>query len=384
MITRIYRLPLGLSVILLLTGCWDKIEIEDRGFIVATAIDQAPERKLKVTYQMVVPKAMQNKSSEGGPEEPFFNLSAVANTLFLATRDMSNTSSRPPYLEHNRVILLSEKLSREGDIGNVLDLLVRDSETRRAAKVMVTKGEAAQILSIRPRLESLPAQYIDSTAENPRKTGSITPPTNIGDVHRFLLRKASFAMPVIAGFPDDHKIMLSGAAVFHGKDNRLRGFLNAEETTSRNLITGSIKSTAIETKLEDDYIVYEVKKLKRRIRANTASPRHPVFDIDIETQGNLGESHLELSVLDHSLIQKSEQAFERKIVQMTEEVIRKLQSEYKSDILGLGEFLDKNHHRIWEQIEPDWEDGEQLFSNCEVRVHVRVEAAFVGSILKTE
>ena len=52
-----------------LAGCWDRIEIEERGFVVGTALDAAEDGQIKLTFQIVVPTQMKGSSgqkNEGG------------------------------------------------------------------------------------------------------------------------------------------------------------------------------------------------------------------------------------------------------------------------------------------------------------------------------
>ena len=65
--------------------CWDRIEIEERGFVVGTALDAAEDGQIKLTFQIVVPTQMKGSSgqkNEGG--SPFINLSSTADSVFKA------------------------------------------------------------------------------------------------------------------------------------------------------------------------------------------------------------------------------------------------------------------------------------------------------------
>ena len=56
-----------LSILMFLTGCWDRIEIEERGFVIAVAIDSEKENKILLTQQLINPKSMNGSSnSQGG------------------------------------------------------------------------------------------------------------------------------------------------------------------------------------------------------------------------------------------------------------------------------------------------------------------------------
>lgn len=368
--------------LLLAAGCWDRVEVEQRGFVIGAAIDLLEDEQLRLTYQFGVPGGMKTAGGQSR-QLPYMNISSEAHTVFKAARQMANETSRPPYLEHNRIIILSEAVAKSGSLGDVLDPFIRDAETRRAAKVMVAAGEASELLSFRPPNEVLPAQYIDSAAENPDKSEAITPPTNIGDVHGFLLRHASFALPKIT--LEHNRVLTSGAAVFNGYDHQMRGFLNNEETTGRNFITGELKAGALEVRVDGEHLVFEIKKHKRRLRADISEPTRPEFDVTIEVEGNLGESHLEnRSVLSPELLKEAERKAEQEVLRLTDTVIRKVQQTYKSDIFGMSEHLYENHYAVWQQLKDNWDHGVNYFSTCTIRVQPKVKLRVVGSIQKAE
>ncbi|WP_373231193.1 Ger(x)C family spore germination protein [Cohnella sp.] len=370
-------------IAMLLTGCWDRVESEERGFVVGAAIDTAVEKKLKLTFQFVVTSAFQGKG-EGGKQggDAFLNVSMEGHTLFKALRDMSTQTSRSPYLQHNRIILVSEEMARKGDLGKALDLFIRDHEMRRITKVMIAEGEASPILGIKPSYEKLPVLYIDSIAENPYKSSKILSPTIIGKVYGFLLGKASFAIPRIAKMKD--KVEVAGAAIFKGSNKRMVGFLNENETMGLNFFTGKIKGGGLELKLNNQYVVFEIKGSKRTLDADVSDPEHPVFNINIFTEGNVAESSTSLDFLDPKVIAEVQAKTVEKIKSLTEDTVEKLQKDYKTDALGLGTFLKQEHYRAWQKIEKDWDQGNNLFSKCVIRVHVKVKMRIIGAIIETE
>ncbi len=375
----IIRTAGALAALIAITGCWDRVEIEDRGFVVGSAIDEGEDGNFELTFQYIVPNEMQGKSSEGGntAATPFQNVSSSAATLFKAARKMSNDTSRPPYLEHNKIILISDRLARSGKFKEVLDLFVRDPEMRRAAKVLIAVGRAKDLLNIKPPIETLPVQYINSTSENPDKSESIVPPTTMGLVHRFLLEDHSFTIPRISRL--DNKITLSGAAVFDS-DKKLKGFLNGEETSGRNYFSGTIKAGALEIELNGKPMVFEVKSASRKIRANVSDPESPVFTVNVNVEGNVGETYTNADLLDPEVIREIESRAGDRVKDIMYSVLEKLQKQYKADVLGLGDHLNEQHHRTWKKIKNDWDRGDHLFSKCRVVINVDTRLRIIGAI----
>lgn len=53
-----------MSMIFLLTGCWDSRELTDIGFVVALAIDKGEKKNIRVTVQIVNPANTSNSPGE--------------------------------------------------------------------------------------------------------------------------------------------------------------------------------------------------------------------------------------------------------------------------------------------------------------------------------
>ncbi len=66
---RLCLLP-AVLVVIPLAGCWDRVEIEDRGFVVGAALDLpdegTEENKIKLTNQFVVPSGLGAPSQASG------------------------------------------------------------------------------------------------------------------------------------------------------------------------------------------------------------------------------------------------------------------------------------------------------------------------------
>lgn len=366
------------------TGCWDRVEIEERGFVVGTALDSAEQGQVKLTFQIAVPTQMKGGSgqkNEGG--SPYINLSSTASSVFKAARKMSNEISRPPYLAHNQIIVISDALAGTKHLGEVLDLFVRDPENRRASNIMVSQGDASEILSINPKIETLPVQYIRSTQENPDKSESITPPTNMGELHDLLLSKTSYALPRVQK-TDDNRISTAGAAVFNGENHKFMGYLNKDETTGRNMIQGTIKTASLELFLGSKELVVEVREFNRVIKVRTDKQGLPIFDLDISVRSTIGESELEGTELTEQLNREIKRKAEKKILQLVSQVVKKSQMDYKSDFLGFGDKLYEQQYALWKKYREDWDRGENIYGKCTINTTVDVKIRTIGTITNTK
>ncbi|MEK5443468.1 Ger(x)C family spore germination protein [Fredinandcohnia sp. FSL W7-1320] len=398
---KLMKLSGILCILLSVTGCWDRVEIEERGFVIGAAIDTTEENpddsfenlpnnarkeNYKLTYQYVVPASIQGSGggqSEGGSAggSPFFNVSSEGKTIFQITRQLSTQVGRSPYLQHVKIIVLSEELSKQGYLYDALDFFVRDHEMRRVAKVMVTNGKAIDALQVDPKNEPMPIMFLESITQNTVKTAKMLPPTNLGDVHENLLIGTSFVIPRLV--VDNKNAAISGAAVFDSQDQKLVGTLNDKETIGLNFILGDIEGGVLEFLMKDQYFAVEVKQAKTKIVTNALDKNQMKFSIEINSEGNIGESYGNLNLLEPKVLAEIEKKAEQEIELIVNQVIEKLQKEYKVDVIRLGEHLKQDHYQVWESVKDDWDKGENYFSNSVIDLKVNFTLREIGSSVET-
>ncbi len=57
---------LSLCGIILLSGCWDRVEINDLAIITAAAIDATDDNQIELSLQVFIPKALGSGGGQGG------------------------------------------------------------------------------------------------------------------------------------------------------------------------------------------------------------------------------------------------------------------------------------------------------------------------------
>jgi len=397
---KLYKSIWIFCLLFLVTGCWDQNEIEERGFVIGAAVDMVEEQtddsggemfekelgnKYKLTYQFVVPGNFTGGGggqSGGGASEgkPFLNLTAEGTAIHQITRRMATETSRKPYLEHIHLIVLSEELSRKGHLKDVMDFFVRDHEMRRVAKVMVSEGEARKTLEISPQHEKMPVLFIESLSENIVKHSTSLPPINIGDVHRYLLKGNSFAIPRIV--VKNNKGALLGAAIFNSQGQKMIGTLNESETLGMNFITEKAKSAILEFLMNGQLVAFEIKSAKSQIEADVSDKDQIKFTVKINVEGNVGELYGDLALENQSVLSEIEEKTAKEIERITDRVIDKVQKKYKADVFELGAYLKQEYYKTWKQVNKEWDKGGNYFSKSVIDVQVNVEVRQIGASIK--
>ncbi|AFH61824.1 Ger(x)C family spore germination protein [Paenibacillus caseinilyticus] len=392
------RRALSLSLVLImplaLTGCWDRIEIDQRGFVVGVGIDRSTAKtvtrqtsggtdKYAGTYQIVVPSGLkQGNTQSGGGSKAYFNLTASENSMHSLTGKLSTKTSRAPYFEHLKLIIISAEVARGKEFADILDFFLRDNEMRRNVKIMVSDGRAEDVLNVKPLSENMPVNYIESASKNKRKSNFMLPVTRIGDLHEYLLTQESYTVQKISSYRDG--ISLTGAALFDGETNRLLGFLTGEETQGLNFLKQEVEGGIVETEMYGNTVDLEVERAKRQIKVDWPPGGKPVFSVYIQVEGSLGKSFAKLDLTNSPTLTDIEAKLGAKVTDTCTKLLAVLQKKYGRDAVGLGSHLRENHYRQWTAIQNNWEKGDKLFREVEVRVQTDVKIRRIGSINANE
>jgi len=378
----------------LLTGCWDRVEIEDRGFTIGAAIDleenlgneedKNEQHVYQGTYQLVVPGGLGQGTGQGGGQETAYqNLSTVSDSLFEQIRDLAKETSRTPFFAHLEMIIVSDDVAKvPGAFSNIMDLFLRDHEMRRGVKVLISKGNAGDVLKVEPKPENLPVMFLDSIIENAVKNPQMLQEVRIGTVHEYLASNNSFVIPKIE--MNGERVDSEGAAVIHGHNDTMVDFISGKTTEGLNFIKGDYKGGLVKAKIDENLVVYEIKNAKSTVEVNTDDKNKIKFHIIIQTEGTIGESFKRFDYTKPKNIEKVQNAMEDEIKKTAETTVEKLRDDLKVDALGLGGYVQRKNYALWKMICDDWDHGDNYFSKSEIAIEVNAIIRAPGSIIQIE
>jgi len=383
---------LHIIVTLLLSGCWNRRELNELAIAVAAGVDWVDGR-YRLTVQVAIPGQVTAKRS-GGPQAPATLYTAEGDTIFEAARRMTQISPRKIYFSHLRMFLMDEAMAREG-IAKVLDLLSRDHEFRPDFYLVVTKGATAEeTLKIMTSMETIPANKLYESLQISEKTWSPSMAVTLDELINDLISIGKHPVLtglVITGNRDVGKtrknienietpsqLKYSGLAVF--KYDKLVGWLNERDSRNYRLVTGNVKSSVgfIPCKDKDEgKIIVETLRTQAKMKGSMVNGR-PEMDVKIRMEGNIGA--VECSGLDLSqpaTVKELEAEMEEDLKRSLESVVDKVQKDLKVDIFGFGEALRRSHPREWREMKEAWND--RYFPNLETHIHVDYKIRRTGT-----
>ncbi|MBP1932102.1 Ger(x)C family spore germination protein [Ammoniphilus resinae] len=374
-------------VLLLLSGCWNRRELNELAIAMAYGFDKEGDQYL-VTTQVVVPSEVASKTT-GGNLIPVVVYQAKGATLFEAIRKMTLLSPRKIYASHLRMLVIGEELAKEG-ISEALDFISRDHENRTDFFVTVARNQKAEdILKVTTILEKIPAnqmyQALQTSADAWAPSAHITLDQLIAD----LISKGKEAVltgiekegPLKVGESKDNvqkidpptRLTYTTLAVFKG--DRLVGWLTENESKAYNYIHNDVKSTVGHLPCTNGgKVTVEVIRSKSKLKGKVINGI-PQIEIDVRTEDSVGEANCEIDLTKTETIEHLEKTAEKGLKDMITKTVAEAQK-YKVDIFGFGEEINRSNPDYWKKVKDHWD---QEFEKLEVKVNVDVNILRVGT-----
>ena len=403
----LYRQLWIIILCILLTGCWDNMEIQNRGYIIGISVDkttpipkgfeeeeeykqeipleevplQKGESQYAYTIQIPILAMAKNKAAGGGggggdAVEATWNLTILGNSFMQANRTLATRLDYPPYYEHLQTIVLSDEVAREG-ISKPLDLFLRDHEMRRRTRIFVIEGEAKKVLDVIPKIDDYPSLYLAKLPNSSKLTSRIPHLVDLGVVSESIHGGNDFILPRIT--VTKNEIRNAGLAVFKGE--KMVGWLDEIHTIYAKWIRDLVKGGIImieDPRSEEGILVLEVKKAKTKVRP-LVTEEQINMKIDVKATFNLAEkfgSH-HSDALDNEYIKEMEAKTEQYMKNQIKNTIKHVQKEFGADIFLFNVQMQRYEPKVWELVKDDWED---IFKQIDPEVIVKVKIKQIGTM----
>ncbi len=349
-----------------LTGCFDKVELEERALVLAIGIDKydkendtdtektGEEKRFIVSIAM--PEVSEGEKDGGSKkqEDPMDKedkespvneaIKRAEGSSIASTIDLIDTyMSKNLYYGHTKVVVLGKGiLEDETLLKEAIDSLERNNEISRKIIILGTKGRAEEILEIIPKDEKMLGIYINDFYKSNNKNSSFTYRVDLEDIVQQLLSTGDSAIPNIQIIDKD--IRLSGLIAL--KDGKYIGYLDDLTTKGALWIIDKKSLGEISIPFEGSYVSTSI--FKKKINKDIYEENNKIaikFNIDIE--GNLSEYYLGKNVI---VNEEKYKIIEQEISRYVEDEINNAIKNIKSlgvDIIGLKELIRKNRYELY-------------------------------------
>lgn len=386
---KIRKILPALFISILLTGCWDNVEIDRKAFVSTIAVDlgknikereslkalkpndafsERPLDILNVTYGF--PDIRNMDKEKGAAKELAVTVGgySMTDTYFKALAE----SSRTLYFSHSKVLFLSDKLFKYPElVKEVMDYIEREPSLNRTIIMAIVEGKAEDYVNFKPLMEENIENYIVSLMGNSSKNGSMYP-VSLNSYIDTSTKSSTNMLPLFKLEEGNKKLVLSGMALI--KDFQIAGYLNDKQVTDIQLLRGDIGSCKKVIYKNGHPVDYYIRDVSTKVDMKLVDDKL-VLDYKIFTEGNIKGYFTDANLFDKELITELQNNFNESMEKELVSVAAMTKDKMKIDILNVEEKLKKYHPKLWETLQSRW--PEALY-NAEVRVNVENYIRTVG------
>lgn len=390
------RFVLLLHILLLLlvslSGCWSRRELNELAIVVGMGIDKE-DGKYVVTTQVVNPGEISVQQTSG-TKAPVTVFQQKAETVFEAIRKMTTIAPRKLYFAHLRLVILGTEASEDG-IAEIVDYLSRDHEFRTDFFLVVAKNTKAEsVLEVLTSLDFIPANKLFDSLQTSEKvwasTMTITLDQLIADMVGEGVQPNLAGIEVLGDKESGNKVenigqitrsallQYSGMATF--KNEKLVGWFNDQESKGLNYALGKVKSTIISvpcTEGGDKNVEIELIRTKSDITTELKNGSTKGI-INFKAEANVASVGCkEVDLTKRESIPYLEEKTEEDIKASIEAAIKTSQEKFKGDYFGFGNALHRSHPHFWKKVKEDWDE---TFKDMPIDIKVDIKILQTGTI----
>ncbi|WP_032121286.1 Ger(x)C family spore germination protein [Clostridium amazonitimonense] len=386
------KIVLIMLICMSFTGCWDKVEIDRRVFVSTIGIDvgkdiqreqelknfkedqlfsQRDLDKLKITYSFPdISDFAPNKAVIKG--DNMFTVDTYS--MEGALGEISSRSSRNVYMEHARLIMLSNDiLTYPYTMTEIFDYLERQPKINRKAYVVMTEGKPEDFIKFKPQIDSHIQSYISGLMENSNRNGYVLPVT-LNELLMLLTKNGNAIIPSIKIDKEKNELILTGTSII--KNYEFKGKLDPIGTLNLEILRGKLKSGIKVVYDEGHPIDFEIDGVNRKIKAHKdGEGSNLVIDIDINLEGTIKSAYFGKKDFDKEKLKELEDSFDKSIEYECSKVVEYLQKEAKVDAIGINDHIEKFNPSIWKEVKDNWEES---FSGAQINIKVNTFIRRVG------
>ncbi|QYR22792.1 Ger(x)C family spore germination protein [Paenibacillus sp. sptzw28] len=383
---RGYKTIVSVLCISLLSGCWNRRELNELAVSVAIGVDKAGDQIL-ISNQVLNTGAIAGQKA-GAATAPVTVFQEKGDAFQETARKMTLKSTRKIYVGQMQMLIFGEEFARDG-LGKVLDHISRDHEYRKDISVVIARGvKAEEIIKVLTPLEKIPATKMKVTLESSARAWGSTAQVTFEQLLSDVISRGK--EPVVTaitltGNPEKgnensnvQKIEPSAQLVYNGlgvfKKDKLLGWLNEENSIGYNFTQGNIKSTSIRIpclKKKKEYVTVELLHTINKTKVSMENGI-PVIKLQIKSDGAVTEAQCAADLTKPQVISELENLTNRRIKSMISSSVQTVQSRYKSDIFGFGDDIARKYPKYWGEVKKNWDEPfSKLQVNIDVNINIR-------------
>lgn len=365
MIHKRFRLViLTLTLALLMTGCWDAKDIDQRSFVMGIAFDLAEtEDRYVMTIELPVLSGFASQSSGEGPKSVMF--STVGTSVAQMATHFESRTWRELFFGHTQAIIISGDAARKS-IRPFLDFFDRNPRIDRRLTLFISQGEAQEIFKTKDPREDLVSVYLNQMLNTLTNTARVVK-MNFQDSLRNLESNGDTILPRVRS--SGTETVIAGGALI--KDYKLIAWLGENETRAAAFLYNKVSGGLIVVNVDDNLYAYAMRSASSETKAKLKD-NQLIFEIEVKSEGDIIEVYYEEAQGPSAFdIAKIEDKLNQLIANEILHLVTKLQ-DLKTDPIGFDRLVFRSYPKFWKEHAKDWKDKIFPQAKFEIKTTFRV------------
>ncbi|MFE5318568.1 Ger(x)C family spore germination protein [Paenibacillus sp. NPDC056579] len=356
---------------LVLTGCSDRLNVEDLTLSLMLGIDLDKDNQL--VYFLSSP--VFNKEAAIKSEE----IAVHSETLYQARSKFDLTSTGLTIGGKIQVLLLGKSLLQHEDWFPLIDIVYRNAKVAVNARVVVVDGPVADIINFhpsdKPRLSLHILKLIDTADQR-----NITLKTTLQELHRQMFEKG--VTPSMSEIKKEKAVEVMGTALLNERGKYVDKLMLQESALLKILqhkeLDEMMFTIAIPEKDEldvipDNKLTLTPSTVKTLIKPSYSQGRFR-FDITVNILYSLTERLFPFNVKEER--PKLERWINEQMEQQFHSIFDKMQK-HRIDPVGLGLYARAYEYQHWKEVQDHWGDA---LADAVINIKVKTEIKSMGPI----
>lgn len=380
------KIVLSLCLLLfLLSGCGNSRELNQYAIVLGTAIDLTEDGEIELSVQFLNPEAGGNSNSSGGSGGGSSgNFSIVRTGKGLTVSDAASKLQekipRKIFWGHCKVFIFGERLVKDG-ISDALDYIVRAPHTRERAKLFISKGEAKQILYVKPPMEKVSSRVIRLLSDL-----HILLSTTVIDFVQMMISSSNDSfLPYVDILPPDPSSesgqetipYIKGTAVLkHGK---MVGVLDDGLTRGVMWMRNDIKDSQIvvNNPLGKGTITLSPFQATTHLVPIIKNGQWKII-VKSRAKGEIIENETNIDLMNPRVVRKVEKQMEDDIRKRIHKSFNKIQKDMNADIVDIAGIFRRKYPNEFKKVKNHWDEKFKT-----IQLDIEVDAHITGPGLFT-
>ncbi len=399
---RLGRYMMIMVLLFSMTGCWNRVELNELWVTAATGVDMMDDGQWLVSYQVILPSAITSGTGgSGGASQPAFHVYSVKAKTYNEALSYSNLeTSRRIYVAHNRVIYIGKKAAEFG-MDRVIDFYLRNTESREMVSMVLTDGLASSLIKKLSVPEKIQGAAMSDLVDNESDYLSLFPKVRVYDFALSMNsdsksigvpvaeligershknEKEAESLDVFKKTSPPMKLALTKLGVF--QNGKLKGFLNKEESLGVSYLSQKVKRAEISFPCRQQPGKKEYTSLRIDSADVKLTPRktssHYTMQVRVNIKGGLIDTTCTKDVSKTKTIHEMEEEIAKEVTKTIDDGWAKLQ-ELGVDATGFADRIHRKFPRQWKTVKRNWD---QEFKKMELDIRVNAKILRPGLLQK--